>query len=55
MAQWLGADYWLYVVDQAATTPQLYTIQDPAARLAPEEVVKVVRYVIRDWKAAATS
>ncbi|MER3404411.1 MAG: hypothetical protein C4289_03940, partial [Chloroflexota bacterium] len=37
MAQWLGADYWLSVVDQAVTSPQLSRIQDPAARLAPAE------------------
>ncbi len=55
MAQWLGAEYWHYVVNKATTTPQLYAIKDPTARLRPEEVVKVVRYVIRDRKAAATS
>ncbi|MCS6826246.1 MAG: DUF3883 domain-containing protein, partial [Caldilinea sp.] len=51
MAQRLGDDYWLYVVENAATTPKLHTIPNPAARLAPEEVHNVVRYVVRDWKA----
>ncbi len=53
MAQRLGGEYWLYVVEQAATAPQLHRIQDPAAKLQPDEVIEVVRYVIRDWKAAA--
>ncbi len=36
-----GDDYYLYVVLNAATEPQLYIIQNPAARLKPEEVVEV--------------
>lgn len=55
MAQRLGKEYWLYVVEQAATNPQLYTIQDPAAKFEPEEVVETVRYVVKDWKEAASS
>jgi superfamily II DNA or RNA helicase len=54
MAQRLGEEYWLYVVEHAATMPTLHTIQDPAANLEPEEVVESVRYVIRDWKRADT-
>ncbi len=50
MAQRLGDEYWLYVVEHAATVPELHTIQDPAVKLHPDEVVEVVRYVIRDWK-----
>ena len=53
MAQRLAGEYWLYVVEHAATAPELHTIQDPAAKLRPDEVVEVVRYVIRDWKEAA--
>ncbi|WP_322798014.1 DUF3883 domain-containing protein, partial [Thermoflexus sp.] len=50
MAQRLGDEYWLYVVENAATAPALYAIRNPATRLRPEEVREVVRYVIRDWK-----
>jgi superfamily II DNA or RNA helicase len=53
MASRLGADYWLYVVEHALTTPHLTPIQDPAARLPAEEVVEVVRYVVRDWRVVA--
>jgi hypothetical protein len=54
MAQRLGGEYWLYVVEHAATAAELYVVQAPAAQLQPDEVVEVVRYVIRDWKEAAT-
>ncbi len=54
MAQRLGGEYWLYVVEHAATTAELHTIQDPATKLHPDEVVEVVRYVVRGWKEAAT-
>jgi len=40
-----GSDYYLYVVLRAATQPELYIIQDPAATLQPEEQVEV-RYVV---------
>lgn len=53
MAQRLGREYWLYVVEHAATAPTLYTIQNPAAKLRPREVVEVVRFVVADWKEAA--
>jgi superfamily II DNA or RNA helicase len=53
MARRLGTEYWLYVVDHALTHPVLYALQDPAASLEPEEVVGVVRYVIRDWRKVA--
>jgi len=54
MAQRLEDDYWLYVVENAATEhPVLYRVQNPASRLTPREVVDIVRYVVRDWKAAA--
>jgi len=54
-AQRLGEEYWLYIVEDAATDPTLYTIQNPAAKLRPEEVAEVVRYVVKDWKNAAGS
>ncbi len=51
MARRMGDDYWLYVVENAATdNPQLHTIQNPAARYSPEEILGAVRYVIKDWK-----
>jgi len=41
-----GSDYYLYVVLNAATQPELYTIQDPASNLQPEERVEV-RYLVQ--------
>ncbi|MGA9348988.1 MAG: DUF3883 domain-containing protein, partial [Anaerolineae bacterium] len=40
-----NTDYYLYVVLNAATQPDLYIIQDPAANLQPEEWVEV-RYLV---------
>jgi len=40
-----GPEFYLYVVLNAATQPQLYIIQDPAANLQPEEQVEV-RYLV---------
>lgn len=50
-----GKDYWLYVVVNCKTKPELYLIQDPASKLSPREEVSVVRYMIGqgDWKKAA--
>jgi superfamily II DNA or RNA helicase len=42
----LGQDYYLYVVMNAMSSPQLYIIQDPAARLLLLEKVEVVRYIV---------
>ncbi|MDW8030312.1 MAG: DUF3883 domain-containing protein [Candidatus Bipolaricaulota bacterium] len=53
MAKRFGDDYWLYVVENAATEPVLYRIQDPATKLQPTEVVEIVRYVVTDWKHSA--
>jgi len=50
MAQRLGDDYWVYVVENAKTEPRLHTLQNPAAKFQPEQVVEIVRYVIKDWK-----
>ncbi|WP_456400486.1 helicase-related protein [Persephonella sp.] len=38
--------YYLYVVLNAATNPDLVIIQNPAENLQPEEKIEVVRYVI---------
>jgi superfamily II DNA or RNA helicase len=53
MAQRLGNDYWLYIVEQAAARPVLHTIQNPAARLQPEEQAEIVRYVVKNWQEAS--
>ena len=50
MAQRLGDDYWLYIVTNAASQPNLYLIQNPAAHLQPDEEIDIVRYVVKDWK-----
>ena len=51
MAKRLQDEYWLYIVENAASdNPELHTIQNPASRFKPEEVLGVVRYVIRDWR-----
>jgi len=39
-------DYYLYAVMTAATSPQLYIVQNPAENLEPDERVEVVRYVV---------
>lgn len=53
MAQRLGKDYWLYVVEDCHSAPRLYAIQDPASALQAQEQLDVVRYVVREWKQAA--
>jgi hypothetical protein len=50
MAHHLGEEYWLYVVENAATTPTLCTLQNPAAKLQPTEVLEIVRYVVKEWQ-----
>lgn len=54
-AQRFGKDYWLYVVVNCKTNPQLFLIQDPALKLSPKEEVSVVRYMVGlgDWRKAA--
>jgi len=51
-AQRFRDEYWLYAVENTKTEPLLHTIQDLATKLKPEEVVDIVRYVVRDWKKA---
>jgi len=50
MARRLQQEYWLYVVENVSTNPTLHTLQNPAATLQPEQVVEIVRYVVKDWK-----
>jgi superfamily II DNA or RNA helicase len=56
-AQRFGKDYWLYVVVNCKTQPELFLIQDPASKLSPREEVSVVRYMIgqREWENVASS
>ena len=53
MAHRLGNEYWLYVVVNVAKVPELYTIQNPAEKLKPEEEIEVVRYIVTNWKGVA--
>ena len=50
MAHRLGNEYWLYIVVNAASNPELYVIQNPAINLKPEEEINIVRYIIKDWR-----
>ncbi|MDW7979050.1 MAG: DUF3883 domain-containing protein, partial [Verrucomicrobiales bacterium] len=50
MAQRLANEYWLYVVENAANEPKLFTLQNPAGKLRPDEVVEIVRFVVKDWR-----
>jgi superfamily II DNA or RNA helicase len=55
--EWMKAkrfkeQYWLYVVENAATSPVLYIINNPAENLRPREKVEVVRFIVPvdEWK-----
>jgi hypothetical protein len=56
-AQRFGDDYWLYVVVNCKTRPELFLIRDPASTLSPTEELSVVRYVVarQEWMGAAAS
>ena len=47
-----GKNYWLYVVANCSTKPELYIIQDPASKLKPNQVVEITRYIVDadQWK-----
>jgi superfamily II DNA or RNA helicase len=49
MCQRLGDEYWLYVVENAATNPTLRCIRNPAQYPA-EAITGVVGFVLHDWK-----
>jgi len=55
MAHRLGNDYWLYVITNTKTKPELYTIQNPASKLKPNEEIEIVRYIVNkeEWKNVA--
>jgi superfamily II DNA or RNA helicase len=46
------AQYWLYVVAHAATSPILYLINNPAESLEVQEKVETVRFIVplEEWK-----
>jgi len=44
-AQRLAGDYWLYVIFNCASKPELHTVQDPA-RLGWKQVVRVESYLV---------
>lgn len=50
MAQRLKDEYWLYVVINASTNPELNVIQNPTEHLKADEEISIVRYVIKAWK-----
>ena len=50
MAQRLKDDYWLYIVINCTSNPELYVLQNPAAKLEPDEEIDVLRYVVKNWK-----
>lgn len=45
-AQRFGAEYYLYVIFNAESKPELYVIPNPANILKPEEKVELVRYLV---------
>ncbi|MEI6309794.1 MAG: DUF3883 domain-containing protein, partial [bacterium] len=53
MAHRMSMDFWLYIVEEAATEPAFYLLQNPAAVLKPEQEVSIVRFIVRDWKEKA--
>ncbi|HEC56840.1 MAG TPA: DUF3883 domain-containing protein [Candidatus Syntrophoarchaeum butanivorans] len=44
--------YWLYIVENAATNPVLYVVNNPAENLEVQEKVEVVRFLVPvgEWK-----
>jgi len=53
MANRLQDEYWLYIVVNAIADPELYVIQNPAAKFDPEEQIEIVRYVVNNWQEKA--
>ena len=53
-AENMRGEYWLYIVSDIASQPQLTTIQDPAGSLPSEQIVKRTRYQIPPsaWRGA---
>lgn len=51
MAERLGDQYWLYIVENALTNPTLHAIQNPT-RLKAQPVVGIVKVIIDRWREA---
>jgi len=51
-AKSLREDYWLYIVVNAATDPELYIINNPAEKLKPRGEVEIVRFIVpvEEWR-----
>lgn len=45
-AKRFGKDYYLYVVYNASTKPELHIVEDPTRNLEPDERVEIVRYIV---------
>jgi hypothetical protein len=54
-AEQLGEEYWLYIVTDALSAPELFLLQNPRARLDPKMVVERVRYRVptTSWRPVA--
>ncbi len=54
-ARRFASDYWLYIVVNCRTQPQLYVLNNPSAVLQPEEELEVVRYIVQPeaWRRCA--
>lgn len=53
MAERLSNEYWLYVVENAATKPKLHIIQNPRVNLKVYEEKEIIRYIVKNWKSKA--
>jgi hypothetical protein len=47
-AQRFKQDYYLYVILKAGSKPVLYIVQNPAEKIAPDEKVEIVRYIVAE-------
>lgn len=54
-AHQLGETFWLYIVVGCAHEPELWVMQNPAAKLDPEEEITVTSYLVKQssWQTAA--
>ena len=51
-AQRFGDDFYLYIIVNAASRPELFIIHNPAKFITPHQRIEVVRYFIelKEWK-----
>ncbi len=50
MAQRLKDEYWLYVVVHTSSIPELFVVKNPAEKLEPEEMVSIVKFIVKNWE-----